>query len=387
MMRKYLIVVSAGLMMLFGAFAEGGELIQQNLFVSGHDGYHTYRIPCLVVSNRGTVLAFCEGRKETQQDFGNIHLMLKSSNDGGKTWGKMRLVWKEELGDEKVTCGNPCPVVDQQTGSIHLAFCRNNERVFIISSKDDGLTWSDPREITDSVSRNGWQWYGTGPGHGIQLTKGPDTGRLLIPCYHNMTEPTKEVRSHMIYSDDHGKTWQLGESVPLAENAMPDSEGEFYAGNECGVVELGPDEVYLTTRNGTYAMLRDRRKYSRSTDGGLTWHPVQEDKGLIEPGCHGGIAGDPNGKFVVFANPANGPDPDWDLGRIRMTVRVSFDGCRTWPASKMLHGGPSSYSDLLVLKNGDILCLYEGGQEHRREWLRLARFNLDWLTESKSEQP
>ena len=352
---------------------------QSDLFVSNAEGYHTFRIPTMVVSTRGTVLAFCEGRKESRHDFGEIHLMLKRSTDGGKTWGELQLVHNETGADKKVTCGNPCPVVDEETGTIHLLFCRNNDRVFVISSNDDGATWSGLREITGDVKDNGWGWYGTGPGHGIQLKQGPKAGRLLVPSHHMQEGPDKGYHSHMIYSDNHGKTWSRGDSVPLSKAATRDAQGEFYAGGECGVVEVGPNEVYLNTRCGTYAMKHDRRKYCRSRDSGLTWGSLQDDEALIAPSCHAGIVGDAKRGVIIFSNPANGPIPDWDLGRIRMTVRASFDGGRTWPASQVLHAGASSYSDLAVTKDGAILCLYEGGREHRREWLRLARFQLEWL--------
>ena len=87
-------------------------LEQSDLYVSGTEGYHTFRIPSLVVSKQKTVLAFCEGRKETRQDFGNIHLILKRSTDGGRTWDPLQIVYKEKDRD-KVACGNPCPVVDE----------------------------------------------------------------------------------------------------------------------------------------------------------------------------------------------------------------------------------------------------------------------------------
>jgi sialidase-1 len=351
---------------------------QSDLYVSGTEGYHTFRIPSLVVSKQKTVLAFCEGRKETRQDFGNIHLILKRSTDGGRTWGPLQLIYKEKDRD-KVTCGNPCPVVDEDTGTIHLAFSRNNDRAFIISSEDDGLTWNEPKEITADVKKSNWGWYATGPGHGIQLKQGPHAGRLLVPCDHHESGSKQGCRSHMIYSDDHGKTWQLGKSVPLAKDATPDIKGEYFAGNECAVVETSPGEVYLNTRCGTYAMEHDRRQVSRSRDGGHTWEPLQDDQELIGPCCHAGLVGDARRGLVLFANPANGPIPDWDLGRIRMTVRVSYDGGRSWPASQMLHAGASSYSDLAVLPDGTILCLYEGGRDHRREWMRLARFPLSWI--------
>ena len=352
---------------------------QSDLYVSGTEGYHTFRIPSLVVSTRSTVLAFCEGRKESRSDTGNIHLMLKRSTDGGRTWGPLQIVYKEDDGPEKVTCGNPCPVADEQTGEIHLVFCRNYERVFVTSSTDDGITWTQPTEISSTVRSEGWGACATGPGHGIQLRQGPDTGWLLVPSHHMKLAPQKGFRAHMIYSDDHGKTWQLGESVPLREDATPDADGQYYAGGECAVVEVGPGEVYLNTRCGTYAMQHDRRKFSRSRDGGVTWEPVRDDETLIAPSCHAGLVGDPQRNLVLFSNPANGPIPDWDLGRVRMTVRASFDGGRTWPSWQMLHAGPASYSDLAVVRDGTILCLYEGGREHRREWMRLARFKLEWL--------
>ena len=357
---------------------------QTELYISGAEGYHTFRIPALVVSTRGTLLAFCEGRKETREDAGNIHLVLKRSTDGGTTWGPLQIVWKEEGGGKKTACGNPCPVVDEQTGTIHLAFCRNNDRQFITTSDDDGVTWSQPTEITDIVDREDWGFYGTGPGHGIQLKLGPAAGRLLIPSYHHEHGAKPGPRSHMIYSDDHGKTWQLGESVPLADNARPDPEGEYYAGGECALAELGPGEVYLNTRCGNYASKCDRRTFTRSHDGGLTWKPLQVDPALIAPGCHGGVVGYPQRGVVLHANPASGPDPNWDKGRKQMMVRASLDGCRTWPASQMLHTGASSYADLAVLEDGTIVCLYEGGRKHRREWVRLARFKLEWLLDGQT---
>jgi len=353
---------------------------QSNLFVSGSEGYHTFRIPAMVISTRGTVLAFCEGRKESRQDFGNIHLVLKRSSDGGKTWGKLQLVHNEIDTNEKVTCGNPCPVVDEETGTIHVVFCRNNDRIFVISSNDDGVTWNGLRELTGTIKDNGWGWYATGPGHGIQLKQGPEAGRLLFPSHYEVKEgPVQGFFAHMIYSDDHGKTWSRGDSVPLAKDAKPDPMGQYHAGSECVVVEVGPNEVYLNTRSGSVAMKHDRRKYCHSSDGGLTWGPLQDDEALIAPNCHAAIVGDAERGVILFSNPANRPIPDWDLGRIRMTVRASFDGGRTWPASQMLHAGASSYSELAVTKDGTILCLYEGGREHRREWIRLARFQLEWL--------
>lgn len=130
---------------------EGG-LQQTDLFVSGRDGYKAYRIPALVVSNRGTILAICEARKNSFSDKGDIDLVIKRSFDNGQTWTRMKII--RDDGDN--TVGNPCPVVDRQTGTIWLPFCRNNKRVFITKSTDNGATWSAPVEITGAVSQPEW---------------------------------------------------------------------------------------------------------------------------------------------------------------------------------------------------------------------------------------
>ena len=125
------------------------------VYVSGEEGYHTFRIPALVVTTKGTLLAFCEGRKDNRRDHGDIDLLLKRSTDLGRTWESMQLV-HEEGGTRKITIGNPCPVVDRDTGTVWLSFCRDNDEVFITHSSDDGRTWAEPSEITGAVKKPGW---------------------------------------------------------------------------------------------------------------------------------------------------------------------------------------------------------------------------------------
>src|SRR6187401_3058994 len=147
------------------------ELAQTDVFSAGSEGYHTFRIPALVVTKKGTLLAICEGRKTGRGDHGDLDLVLKRSTDNGQTWGKLELIY-EEGGEAKVTIGNPCPVVDRDTGVIWLPFTRENDKVFMTSSSDDGQTWTRPREITANVKAADWNWYATGPGNGIQLIHG-----------------------------------------------------------------------------------------------------------------------------------------------------------------------------------------------------------------------
>src|SRR5262245_20964667 len=151
------------------------ELHRSDVFIAGADGYHTYRIPSLIVTTKGTVLAFCEGRKRGRGDAGDIDLLLKRSSDGGQTWSDSQVVWDD--GDN--TCGNPCPVVDRDTGTIWLLLTQNlgvdteaqiidqtsrgTRTCWISRSSDDGQTWAKPIEITRDVKRPDWTWYATGP--------------------------------------------------------------------------------------------------------------------------------------------------------------------------------------------------------------------------------
>jgi sialidase-1 len=342
------------------------------LFTSGEDGYDTYRIPALVVSTQGTLLAFCEGRRHGRGDAGEIDLVLKRSSDGGQSWSPMQVV----VSEPNMTCGNPCPVVDRSTGTLLLPFCKNladgdenlitqgkaPRTVWITHSNDDGVTWADPVEITASVKKPSWTWYATGPCHGIQL----ESGRLLIPCDHMVgvyfDRRRDPYHSHVIYSDDGGANWQIGGIV---------DEGT----NECAVVETVDGEVYINCRNYRNGK---QRAVAWSSDGGGSFTDFTWDQTLIEPICQASLVRltderrhDQN--RVLFANPAS------EL-RERMTVRMSTDECRNWSVARLLHAGPSAYSDLSVTADGTICCLYECGAAHPYETLTLARFNLAWLT-------
>jgi sialidase-1 len=345
------------------------EITQRALFTSGQGGYAVYRIPAIAVTTKGTVIAVCEGRKNGRSDTGDIDLLFRRSADGGKTWSEQKLIWD----DGPNTCGNPCLVVDNETDIIWLLSTHNpgpdhekeiidgkstgTRTVWLIHSDDDGCSWSEAVEITSSVKQPDWTWYATGPGAGIQLTKGEHKGRLVIPCDHIEAE-TKKYYSHIIYSDDHGKTWKLGGSTPQ----------DMY--NECEVVELHDGRLMLNMRN--YDREKKDRAYSFSDDGGLNWSDVRHDSSLIDPICQASIRRYDNSakSYLLFSNAAS------TNKRLNMTVRLSYDDGKTWPISKRLYSGPSAYSCLAVLADGRIACLYENGYYER---ITLAVFTLDWL--------
>ena len=344
--------------------------VQTDIFVSGEEGYHTYRIPAIVTTGRGSLLAFCEGRKTSRIDDGDNDLVLRRSDDGGKTWQPMQLV-HEEGGAAVVTIGNPCPVVDRTTGVIWLAMNRNNDRVLVTRSNDDGRTWAEPTDITGQAKKPGWGWYAMGPGVGIQLAIGPHRGRLVIPCDHRETgNRSGPSSSHVIYSDDHGKTWHIGGPVG------PDS-------NECQVAQRSDGSLLLNARNhrdrgGDRTDLGRRRIIATSRDGGRSWSEPKLDEALIEPRCQASLLRypqtSPDGRHrLLFSNPAS------TSGRERMTVRLSPDDGKTWPVSRLIHEGSVAYSCLTVLPDGRIGLLYERDNYSR---ITFAAFTLPWLTGS-----
>ncbi|MFN0167547.1 MAG: exo-alpha-sialidase [Bryobacteraceae bacterium] len=319
-----------------------------------------------MTTRKGTLLAFCEGRKDTRSDTGNIDIVLRRSNDKGQTWSPM--VTLADHGPD--TIGNPAPVQDEKTGTIWLLLAGNpghtSEReiietgekgtrtVWVMSSSDDGVTWSKPVEITKDVKPDNWTWYATGPVNGIQTR----SGRLVIPCDHEV-KGHRGFYSHVIYSDDHGKSWKLGGSA----SELTD---------ESTVAELSDGALMLNMRSNAK---RYRRSVSLSKDGGVTWSAPVFDETLIEPTCQGSLVrfsrkrGD---KRLLFSNPAAEK-------RAKMTVRLSDDDGKTWKHSKLVHQGPSAYSSLAVLKDGTIGLLYEKGAQQAYETIAFARFDLDWI--------
>jgi sialidase-1 len=325
-----------------------------DLYVGGAGGYHSYRIPALLATRKGTLLAFCEARKNSARDSGDIDLVVRRSRDDGRTWSAMALV-HEEGGDAPITIGNPAPVQDRNTGVIHLVFTRNNQRVFEMRSNDEGATWSDPTELT-GILRGfdfGWTRVGTGPGHAIQLRG----GRLLVPLWLN-DRIRGNYRSAVIYSDDGGATWKTGGIVPavVATNA-----------NECMLYGRRDGAVGISLRSSLH-----QRHTSLSRDGGLTWSEPAPVANVPDPVCQASVLALPSGR-VVFANPAD------DKRRVNLTVRLSQDDGAIWSIARMLHAGPSGYSDLAPTKNGAILCLFESGEQRYAEKITFARIPPGWL--------
>ena len=352
------------------------------VYSAGENHYSTFRIPSIIATARGTLLAFAEARRDGAGDAGDIDLVLKRSLDGGVSWSPLQVV-----GDNGPnTFGNPCPVVDRATGTIWLLTTQNRgtdrEKDIIagtsqtgpstslragrtdsvLHSTDDGVTWSAPADITDNVKRADWTWYATGPGVGIQTR----SGRLVIPGNHAVAG-TGVHHSHVVFSDDGGRRWQIGGSADAGTN-------------ESQVAELADGRLMLNMRNHP-PKAENFRMIATSDDAGRTWSAAKPDAALIEPPAQASLlrlttAAGSGRNRLLFSNPAS-------ARRERMTVRMSEDEGASWPISRIVHEGPAAYSSLVVLAVGSIGLLFERGDRSPYEKITYVRFPVEWLTEGK----
>jgi sialidase-1 len=356
---------------------------QKALFVSGENGYQSYRIPVLIKTAKGSLLAFCEGRKNGTSDAGDIDVLMKRSTDDGKTWSEQTVVWD----DGTNTCGNPCPVLDEETGALLLLLTQNRgdvsekdivtkqsestRTVWVSQSTDDGLNWTKPSDITSTTKKPEWGWYATGPGIGIQIKHGPRKGRLVIPCDFSYNDPKGKVKngpfeygSHAIYSDDHGQTWQLGGTITPKMN-------------ECQVVELADGNGTLRMNMRSY-FGRGVRAQALSYDGGISWTQPEDSPELTEPVCQASLIryawkSRKTRNTLLFLNPAS------TTKRHNLTLRASFDDGKTWPVIKTIFPGPAAYSSMATTSKGNILCLYEAGEKSPYEKIILQEISYKSL--------
>lgn len=313
------------------------------VYEAGTETYFCFRIPAIVKSNEGTLLAFAEGRRGNCSDEDDIDLVLRRSEDGGKTRSSLITVWD----DGPNTCGDPAPAVDQETGKIHLLMTWNlgedrigtindgtskdTRRVFYTWSDDDGLTWSEVEEITSSVKRSAWGWYVTGPCHGLQISRGEHSGRLVIPCDYIEVGPGRKGYSHVFYSDDNGATWELGGVTPFHALDL----------NESTVAESSDGRLMLNMRCSGSPV----RMVSTSADGGASWEEVQPAPTLIDPVCQGSLLNHDVGGVhtLFFSNAASSR-------RENMTVKMSETSrMMVWAES----GGDGSQDNQAWLRLGD----------------------------------
>jgi sialidase-1 len=389
------------------AMASEPLLEKQTLFSAEAGGYAAYRIPALLATPRGSLLAVCEARK-SRGDWAAIDILLRRSTDGGHTWSDVVLMshtpgphrknpaaLKQKLADPNVvTNNNPLLIADHQTGEVHLLFCQEYLRCFYCSSDDDGVTFSRPVEITAAFEPfhkwYDWNVLATGPGHGIQLKN----GRLLVPVWLSTGKGGHAHRPSVVttlYSDNHGASWLCGERVANEVDPLVNP-------SESVAVQLADGRVLINLRSEALA---HRRGVSLSADGATGWTKPSFDEQLLEPICMASLcrvseATSGGRNRIVFSNPHNldkakgQAEPGKSRDRKNLSVKLSYDEANTWPISQTLEAGASGYSDLAVARDGMIYCLYERpgvSPEPIGPSLVLAKFNLEWLTGGKDSFP
>jgi sialidase-1 len=391
------------LCLLVSAVSAKAEMEKIDVWKAGEQDYKLYRIPGIVVTAKGTVLAYAEARKSDRGDWNTIDLVMRRSTDGGRTWSPSRKIAHVEGSKGKnpvalaqklatpgdVTYNNPV-AIPTRDGLVHFVFCLEYMRAFHMRSEDDGMTWSKPVEITRTFDgfRPEYEWkvLATGPGHGIELSN----GRLLIPVWLSTGTGGHAHRPSVtstIYSDDGGKTWRRGEIAIL-------NTTEYVHPNETAAIQLADGTVMLNARSESKA---NRRLITRSKDGATGWSTPRFDDALLEPICMAGLvrystATRTGGRNrILFSNPHNlerrdgKSEPGTPRDRRNVSVQMSYDEGKTWPVRKAIEPGWSGYSDLARTLDGIVLLLYERGdanaEQFRADALTLARFPIEWLTE------
>eukprot|EP00937_MAST-01D_sp_MAST-1D-sp2_P002768 g2768.t1 len=309
-----------------------------DVFTSGADGYHTYRIPSLVTATNGDFLLFAEGRKESSSDHDWNDIVLKRSSDNGKTWGPMQIVYSESSAAKHVTIGNPAPVVVQSTpGAVVLLACRENKAVLRLRSADHGRTWeSNATDVSAQVMDSSWPWIATGPPGGMQLA----SGRLIVAADHYLAGGT-QWGSHVLYSDDEGDSWQRGASL--------DGPG---GGNECQAATAPNGSLILNMRTRA-----GFRQFSWSNDNGTTWtEPTAAP--MAFKGKYGG--GSCEGSTVQVGNALAFSTP-YSAGRANMTVLTSTDSGATWQPRVLVDAGAAAYSSMQPVNATHAALVYERG--------------------------
>jgi sialidase-1 len=350
-----------------------------------------------LVTSQGTVLAATQKRLG-RDDFAPSSLVLRRSRDGGRTFEP-----EQTLFERSGYCTfNGNLVEDRQTGTLFACFIAFPQAEHagwfpktwitqgggfsIVKSTDDGRTWSEPIEVVPKPNAEGWRGGGAfNNNHGVQLRVGPHAGRLVIGSrVFKIGVYENRAKGGLIYSDDHGETWQVG-GVPFPEGG--DVNGEMTVG------ETADGEVYVNCRNSVSKILtrakRDgqeterpkglppqRRLFARSRDGGETFYEEGYHTELFDGPCNAGQTayswGDESGGGVLlFTAPAN-------RQRTHLTCYLSRDGGRSWTVGRVISESSGGYSDIGVLPDKTILTLYES-----REGLLLARYNFAWLVREK----
>ncbi len=361
----YLKLGSSFLFLVFPFFVEAQLILYKTPVWEGKENdMFAHFVYGLTVTDKGSILAFAEARIDNGKDDGPHHIVLKRSTDQGRSFSPSSIIVDSKNGQ---SWANPTVVQDQKTKKIFLFYALNHENVhtevFYKISGDDGITWSSPKEVTAlfAGNRHGWTFHLPGPGHGIQLKN----KRIIVPVWHRksilFTSSQRNYGVNCLYSDDHGKTWNVGGDTPVGEL------------NESQVVETKNGNILLIGRtlNGYFG---SHQAKVWSYDKGETWtQKLAYDNALTGKVCDIGLIDYPSKpKTLVISQPADIKQ------RKDLTVRISKNEGEIWTTIGLLEEGGSSYSDLAILPDKTVICLYgHGGTAHMPQKVSLVGFKLE----------
>lgn len=342
------------------------------VFVNGTEGHACYRIPSIVRTANGDLLAFAEGRRDSCSDSTpTIRIVCKRSRNGGQSWEPLQIVAQHPRPGGEYALMNPSPVVDHVRGTgrvvlVYNASAHNEWEIargegrnhsFCITSDDHGLTWSAPREISEQI-RGGTDWRIQRPslGHALQCA----SGRIVHASTFTAGERSVfHSQNTLFWSDDLGETWQTGAVCPTIGL------------NEATLAELADGSLLLNSRAYIDGQPAGQRAVTRAyfdAKDQVHYEATRYDEALIDPAVQASLL--KIGDALLFANPAH------PRARYRLTLRLSADEGQTWPFQRLIDAGPSAYSDLADLGDGHTGVLYERGNHGGIAFVSVA---LHWL--------
>lgn len=343
-----------------------------------------YRIPSLLTTNKGTVLAFSE-RRLGLHDHAQNDIVLKRSTDSGKTWGPEVVVTEDGMN----SINDPL-TVQLSDGRIMMMFARFpygrhsrasgwikmaepgyddpklNILTFLTFSNDDGKTWTKPRDISREVKPAHWL-NANSPGALIQLKTGKHKGRIIasiwgtVPVKNPDGKVSRSWEIAAIYSDDNAKTWKRSASLEDPEKGYP---------NECQIAQASNGDLVIVSRNQSGARLR---KKSISKDHGETWSTIKTDPTLASVQCMGSLISGPekaDGSWDLYVSH---PSPK---ARADGRISISTDHGQTFQIKKIIQGY-FGYSATQISPDGKkLLCLYETQKVREMRFLSIPLTEL-----------
>ena len=422
---------------------EGAEITdKKDVFEAGKngqsnpDGINSYRIPALLKTDKGTLIAGADERRLHHYDWGDIGMVVKRSEDQGQTWGD-RITLTNLRDNPKATdpsVGSPVNIdmvlaQDTETKRIFSVYdmfpegkgifgmsAEKEEAYKEIDGKTYQILYREGENGAYTIRENGVVYTPDGKATDYRVVVNPvkpaysDKGdlyqgeQLLGNIYFtsNKTSPfriAKDSYLWMSYSDDDGKTW----SAPQDITPMVKADWMKFLGVGPGVgitLQNGPHKgrivvpVYTTNRtNHLNGSQSSRIIYS--DDHGKTWHMgggVNDNRTLYD-----GTVVDSSNMNNYYAQNTESSVVQLNNGQLKLFMRgltgdlqvaTSNDGGITWDNYVARYDVPDVYVQMAAthtVQDGKeyILLANANGPGRKNGYIRVARVEEDgeltWL--------